>query len=46
MKVLIALLVGFLLAGCAARELKVDCSGKLQPINAPAPANHSGKVSP
>jgi hypothetical protein len=25
------------LAGCAAREVKVDCSGKLQPINAPAP---------
>ena len=25
------------LAGCAAHEIKVDCDGKLQPINAPAP---------
>ena len=25
-----------LIAACAAREVKVDCDGKLQPINAPA----------
>ena len=23
-------------AGCASREIKVDCEGKLQPINAPS----------
>ena len=27
-----------LLAGCAAREIKVSCEGKLVPINHPAPA--------
>jgi hypothetical protein len=46
MKYLVTLAVGLLLVGCAARELKVDCDGKLQPINAPAPATHPGKVSP
>ena len=25
------------LAGCATRENRVDCAGKLQPINVPAP---------
>lgn len=25
------------LAGCATHEIKVDCDGKLQPINAPSP---------
>jgi len=44
MKYLVTLVVGFLLAGCAAREIKVECDGKLQPIN--APATHPGKVSP
>ena len=40
-RVLAALL---LLAGCAAREIKVDCDGKLHPINpSTAPA---GKATP
>ena len=46
MKYWAVLAVGLLLAGCAARELKVECDGKLQPINAPAPAIHEGKASP
>jgi hypothetical protein len=29
-------LAGLALAGCATRDIKVDCDGKLQPINAPA----------
>jgi len=46
MKYLITLALALFLGGCAARELKVDCDGKLQPINAPAPATHTVKVSP
>ena len=46
MKYLVTLALGLLLAGCVARELNVDCEGKLQPINAPAPAAHAGKASP
>lgn len=38
----IALLLAFvLMSGCASREIKVDCVGKLQPINAT-----SGKAAP
>jgi hypothetical protein len=46
MRCLIALALGLLLAGCVAREITVDCDGKLQPINAPAPAAHNGKAMP
>jgi len=46
MKYLITLAAGLLLVGCVARELKVGCDGNLQPINAPAPTTHPGKVSP
>ena len=46
MKKAMTLVIGLLLAGCAARELKVECDGKLQLINTPAPAIHPGKVSP
>jgi len=35
-----------LLAGCAAREIKVDCDGKLQPINRAAQTSAPGKVAP
>jgi hypothetical protein len=30
-----------LLLGCASHPLKVDCEGKLRPINPPAPAAHA-----
>ncbi len=40
MKTLVGVLL-LALAGCAAREIKVDCSGKLQPINTPAPKGAS-----
>jgi hypothetical protein len=46
MRSLIALALGLLLAGCVAREITVDCEGKLQPINAPAPAAHEDKAKP
>jgi hypothetical protein len=46
MRCLIALTLGLLLAGCVAREITVDCDGRLEPINAPAPAAHAGKVTP
>jgi hypothetical protein len=46
MKYMVVLAVGLLLTGCAARELKVECDVKLQPINASAPATHVGKASP
>ncbi len=46
MKYLVTLVFGLVLAGCAARELKVECDGKLQPINASALAIHPGKVNP
>jgi hypothetical protein len=46
MKYLVTLALGLLLAGCVAREITVDCDGKLEPINAPAPATHNGKASP
>ncbi len=41
MRVVGMALVILLVAGCAHREIKVDCDGKLQPINAPA-----GKAAP
>ena len=30
-----------LLAACHTRPPRVDCDGRLQPINAPAPVTHS-----
>lgn len=38
MKGMLVGLFALLLAGCAAREIKVSCEGKLVPINHPAPA--------
>lgn len=35
MKTLVWILL-LALTGCATREIKVDCDGKLEPINAPA----------
>jgi len=32
------LLVPFLVMGCATNAKRVDCGGRLEPINAPAPA--------
>lgn len=46
MRCLIALAFGLLLAGCVAREITVECDGKLEPINAPAPAANAGKAMP
>ena len=46
MRCLVTLALGLLLVGCAARELTVDCDGKLQAINAPAPSAHAGKAMP
>lgn len=34
---LTVILLALLIAGCSAHRTRVDCEGKLKPINAPAP---------
>ena len=38
---LFSVVLSVVLIGCASHPRKVDCEGKLRPINAPAPAVHS-----
>ena len=37
---LISIIVPLVLTGCASHPTKVDCEGKLRPINAPESAVH------
>jgi hypothetical protein len=41
---LTALVLAMLLLACASHPTKVDCEGKLRPINSPAPAVHSDAI--
>ena len=34
---LVVILLALLMAGCSAHRTRVDCEGKLKPVNAPAP---------
>jgi starvation-inducible outer membrane lipoprotein len=37
--------LALILGGCSTYPKKVDCEGHLKPINAPAPADHTGSAS-
>ena len=41
-KTTVLLALGLLLAGCATHRTRVDCEGRLRPINAPAPVTPAG----
>ena len=45
MRVLITLIVLIALTGCATHEIKVNCDGKLQPVNAASQVTQSKVAS-
>ena len=46
MRVLMAIVVLLALTVCATREIKVNCDGKLQPVNTAAKSVGAGKAAP
>lgn len=46
MKFLMALIVLIALTGCASHEIKVNCDGKLEPVNRPTSQVTHTKAAP
>ncbi len=44
LKTTVALALVLLVAGCAAHQRRVDCDGRLRPINAPSPVTPGGAL--
>ena len=42
----VLLLVAALLSACHTRPPRVDCEGRLSPVNAPAPVTHPQEAHP
>ncbi len=43
--VVVAVMAGFV-AGCSTQARRVDCDGRLRPINVPAPVSEPAAVTP